>query len=121
MATPTEEIDFSHQELDLAYNFIKVSLDFYPEETNRQHKLEDLKIISSTFWRVQQLRIDDNHYIKPDGLTDVECIRLPGGPTAFSSLDELKNGNGEGNSDAINQAECTYIAICASDGVSVYM
>jgi hypothetical protein len=111
--------DFSSEELDSAYEFIKISTAFYTNEEERQLALQSLSMIDDEFWVSETILLTGStgSKISLDGQSHVTCSELPGRPTAYYSLREIQNASGEGNCDAVDQAEACYVAICSSPKV----
>ncbi|KAF5365376.1 hypothetical protein D9757_012131 [Collybiopsis confluens] len=114
MATPTETLHFTVDEIDRASRFIDVSLRHYPNKHARQEALENLPIINGEYWQTQKILINATS-VEPDGGSKVRSkIGSDYGPYAYSSIAELKNGGGDGGSDPVDQVLYDYIKIVSS-------
>ena len=113
ISQPIEKVDFDHEELDQAADFIYASLDFFQDENSRQICLNKLEGALGKL-AIQELSIDAR-IIKLDGITTVRCSS---GEEAVVRIVELKNEIGEGDSDPIAQAECGFVIISSSDQVA---
>ncbi|KAF9062937.1 hypothetical protein BDP27DRAFT_1335927 [Rhodocollybia butyracea] len=106
VTTPIENIDFSHEELDHALNFLTDSANYYPTETARSINLRGIA-------DAVHPNILNQWSIKPEGSVSFPCPLLDGLP-ATAAITELQNELGEGDWDPIAHAECAYIAIISS-------
>ncbi|KAF5387266.1 hypothetical protein D9757_006875 [Collybiopsis confluens] len=115
IATPTETLVFSQDELESASKFIDASLRLYPNEPSRKKALELLPILGGRYWETKEISVNDST-VKPDGGSLVRSrIDSKSGPIACSSLAELKNGGGDGGCDPVDQLQCGYIKIVSSE------
>jgi len=109
-------MDFSHSELDNAFDFIDVSLTLHKDESERRTKLHNLEALGHLYSSEITLDIKT---IKPDGTTRVRCPSAE--QEAIVRIVELKNEIGEGGSDPIAQAECGFVLVCASKTVTPFL
>ncbi|KAI0090497.1 hypothetical protein BDY19DRAFT_1055504 [Irpex rosettiformis] len=110
-------LPLSSSEMHRAYEFYKVSLNFYSNEGERQKELRDtLKILGQlVFYDVSLFFNSDKQSFRPDGSITTQ-VTLPGAKHAVVviCLQELKNEVGEGGTDPIRQAEYNYQVLVSS-------
>lgn len=108
MNTETSLFTFTTEELKAASQFSAISAAFYHLKTMRQAALHPAECPRRHFWESVEVVLDPTTspatVIKPDGLISADCYHLPPGTTARVSFNEIKNGAGEGGSDASDQA-----------------
>lgn len=108
MDTPTSSFSFTAEELDAASKFVEVSAAFYPDKSARQYALQKVRPVRPNFWQTTEVILDPSTtpatVIRPDGLISAKCKLLPGTPRARVSINEVKNGAGEGGSDSGDQS-----------------
>ncbi|KAF5369602.1 hypothetical protein D9757_010468 [Collybiopsis confluens] len=113
MATLTESLDFTEEELDHAVHFIDISLRHYPNEHARKEALELVQILDKEYWQTRIISIlDGGSWVRSK-------IDSKLGPLACLSIAELNNGCGDGGCDPSDQAQCSYIKIVSSQQVRV--
>jgi hypothetical protein len=111
----TDALEFTSSELEEAASFIEASLPYYVDETARLSALEALRLLDRDgFWRIRVIDLGGKT-MQPDG-TSFTC-RSDFPADIFISLQELKNGAGNGGCDPSEQAQCAYISLWSSPRV----
>jgi hypothetical protein len=91
-------------------------MNFYEDESDRHAALRNLNLICPSFCTETGVQVTMST-IRPDGHTSTIAKELSKAPTAFRSFEEIKNGAGSGNADAMDQAEAVFVAVCSSPNV----
>lgn len=109
-----QQVDLTAEELDATFGFVVASTAFYENEPSRTQAITKHlnKLVNPTFLRKAQYRFGD-HQAEPDGASEFSGNHF----TVPKSVNELKNGIGEGDSDALEQGICDYKSFLASTDV----
>lgn len=118
MSMQLEDEEFSHDELQSAFEFIISSLEFYTNEETRQMCLKGIQSIDRNI--LQQTRIFlTSGNLTPDGYSQSPTpVFPPGSRMAYKAFQHLKAEVGTGSCDPMAQAECAFLAVYSSDEVS---
>ncbi|KAJ7644066.1 hypothetical protein FB45DRAFT_823953 [Roridomyces roridus] len=110
--------DFTPEELQNAVEICETSTAYYHDELARLVDVQELwdEAVHPTFLRPWLIVYSKEHYAKPVGAALDEHISGLGFP--INGIQELKNGVGEGGSDAFDQAACDYRAHLTSEAGS---
>jgi len=125
ISAPLNSLDFGHEELAAAADFMQAAIQFYKIQDFRITAMR--KAVGSTLDKelftksvVAASQGSGSTSAEPDGLLTVVCSMLPNQPMGYYGAQETKNESGEGGSDSVALAECDYRAIVSRDEVTPF-
>ncbi|KAJ3993600.1 hypothetical protein F5050DRAFT_1780547 [Lentinula boryana] len=116
MATSTESLQFSDNELGQASLLMDVSLRYYSSQEDRREAVGKVfEVDGQRVWDGACVSVNDT-IMEVDGVLGLNLgfgSRLGSG-LVYTMLGELKNGSGDGGCDPSDQAQCAYIKLVSS-------